>query len=114
MPRIPPDALLRVRFEVRNKTDGELTLPTGRTGGWQITLKVEGARPRDVTTAGVMLADKPSTSMEDKEVRIGPGQVYQFEYEIPLERLQMFKGHKYDLVGSYCFVSSRAVAVEVK
>jgi len=121
MPRIPSDAPLRVRFEVRNKTDRELTLPTGRTGGWEITLMVKeeasgggGFLRKDVTTAGVMLTDKPSTRMEDKEVRIGPGQVYQFEYEIALERLRMLKGRKYDLVGSYCLVSSQAVAVEVK
>ncbi len=114
-PRIPSDAPLRVRFEVRNIADAELSLPTGRTGGNMILLNREGLRlPLDVTTSGRMLQDRPSTKVEDKRVRIAPGETYQFEYEIPLERMRMFKGGKYYIFGHYCMVMSRKIAVEVK
>jgi len=112
---IPSDAPLRIRFEVKNITDAELFLPTGRTGGNMILLNRDGLRlPLDVTTSGEMLQDHPSTKDEDKRVRIAPGETYQFEYEIPLEQMRMSKGGKYTISGRYCMVMSREIDVKVK
>lgn len=120
MPVIHEGAPLRVRFEIKNLADEELLLPTGRTGGNMIQLVREGTQAEeyflmgDVPTCGNMVEDRPHTAPDEKEVRLAPGETYQFVYEIPLARTGMHKGHKYWLYGRYHLVAGRKVAVELK
>ena len=113
---VEADKPLVVRFEVKNVSDKEMLIPTGRTKGLLILLGIQGywSLSQDVTAVGEMVSDEPRTSDEDKVVRVLPGEAYRFDYRIPVGVTKFEKGRGYKIYGTYCFVGSQGIKIGIK